>query len=117
VVLDDLERLRASAATPSENPSLEDGLRIVYEHFLKVLKSRGIEALHALGQPFNPQYHEALYQQPSAEYPAGTVAQELARGYRMYERVLRPARVAVSAGPSAPAEAGQPDAAAKESQE
>ena len=98
-VLDDLERTRRAAQEGAAPSAVADGVRIVYEHLLKVFKARGIEPIDALGQPFNPHLHEALLQQPSAEHPAGTVLEEVARGYRMHERVLRPARVVVSSGP------------------
>ncbi len=69
-----------------------------------------IEPIEAVGQPFDPTFHEALLQQPSAEHPAGTVVAELARGYRMRERVLRPSRVVVSSGPATASEAAAPPA-------
>jgi molecular chaperone GrpE len=89
-MLDDFERTLESTETAEDVPALVDGVRIVYEHFLKVLKQHGIEPIEAAGQPFDPTYHEAMMQQPSAEVPAGHVLQELARGYVMHERVLRP---------------------------
>lgn len=103
VIIDDLERTQEAARTAPDAQAVADGVRIVYEHLLKVLRQRGIEPLEALGRPFDPTYHEALTQQPS-DQPAGTVIQEAARGYKMHERVLRPSRVIVSAGP--PAESG-----------
>ena len=99
VVIDDLERTQQSVAEGAGVQALADGVRIVYEHFIKVLRSRGIETIAAVGTPFDPDRHEALLQQPSAEYPAGTVMQELARGYTMHQRVIRPARVIISSGP------------------
>ena len=99
VVIDDLERTLDSAKTAEDVEAVADGVRIIYEHFLKVLRSRGIEAIEAEGRPFDPSFHEALMQQPSDEYPAGTVMQELARGYKMHDRVIRASRVVVSGGP------------------
>lgn len=104
VILDDFERTQESAKTAENVRAVADGVRIVYEHFLKVLRSRGVEPVEATGRPFDPDRHEAMLQQPSAEHPAGTVIQELQRGYMMYERVLRPARVIVSSGPAAKAQ-------------
>ena len=101
VILDDFERTQESAKTAENVQAVADGVRIVYEHFLKVLRGRGVETVEAAGKPFNPDRHEAMLQQPSAEHPAGTVMQELQRGYAMHERVLRPARVIVSSGPVA----------------
>lgn len=111
IILDDLERTQESARTAQDVPAVAEGVRIVYEHFLKLLKDHGIEQIEAEGRAFDPSEHEALLQQPSTEQPAGTVLQELARGYRMHERVLRPARVIVSGGPAAD---GPPDAKVEE---
>ncbi len=97
-VLDDLERTVAAAETAGDKAHA-DGVRIVLDHFLKVLRQRAIVPLVAVGEPFDPSRHEALMQEPSTERPAGTVLRELARGYVMHERVLRPSRVVVSSGP------------------
>lgn len=106
VVLDDLERVQESARTATDVKAVAEGVRITYEHFLKVLKERRIEPLAALGEPFDPTYHEALLKQPSESYPEGTVSQEVARGWKMHDRVLRAARVIVSSGAPAPAADG-----------
>jgi molecular chaperone GrpE len=110
VVLDDFERTLESARTAENVQSVAEGVRIIYEHLLKVLAGRQIEPIEALGKPFDPSWHEAMLQQPSEEYPAKTVIQELSRGYKMHGRVIRPAKVIVSSGPpSASAEADSPE--------
>lgn len=101
-VLDDFERTVAAADTAPDARTVADGVRIVQQQLLKVLASRGIAPIQAAGRPFNPDEHEALMQQPS-DQPAGTVLYEAARGYRMHERVLRPARVVVAGSPEAAA--------------
>ena len=98
LVLDDLERTRESVESAEDVQAVSEGLRIVYDHFMKVLRGRGIETIDAAGTPFDPDRHEAMMQQPSDEHPAGTVLQEYQRGYRMHGRVLRPAKVVVSGG-------------------
>ncbi|MEP0847927.1 MAG: nucleotide exchange factor GrpE [Phycisphaerae bacterium] len=105
VVIDDLERTIDSARTAESLAPVLDGVRIIQEHFLDVLKKRGIQQIESVGQPFDPALHEALLQEPSTDVPAGVVTKELARGYRMHGRVIRAARVAVSGGP--PADAGE----------
>lgn len=100
VILDDFERTQESAKSATEAKVVADGVKIVYDHFLKVLQQRGISPIESVGQPFDPAVHEALLQQPSAEQPAGVVLQEMHKGYRMHERTLRPARVIVSSGPA-----------------
>jgi len=102
VVLDDLERTRESAKTAEDLQAVAEGVRIVYEHFLKVLRGREIEPIEALGKPFDPELHEAMMQQPSEEYPEKVVTLELVRGYKMHGRVIRPAKVVVSSGPPTP---------------
>ena len=71
VVLDDLERTQESAKSASDVQSVVEGVRIVYEHFLKVLRGREIEPIEAAGKPFDPNCHEAMMQQPSDKQPAG----------------------------------------------
>ncbi len=96
-VMDDFERsLEASASTDSTS-ALTDGVRLIYENMLKAMTSHGLEPIDALHRPFDPSVHEAMMQQPSAEFPPGTVIQELARGYQLRDRVLRPSKVIVSA--------------------
>lgn len=98
VVIDDLERTIESAKNGAGAEALAEGVRIIYEHFMKVLRSRRVEPIEAVGKPFDPGLHEALLQQPSADVSAGSVLTEVARGYRMHDRVLRAARVVVSSG-------------------
>lgn len=99
VILDDLERSRQAAASADSAASVAEGVRIVHENFLKLLAQNGVQPIAAAGKPFDPAEHEALMQQPHDEVPAGCVVQEVQRGYRMHQRVLRPTRVIVSTGP------------------
>jgi molecular chaperone GrpE len=97
--LDNLERgaesLRATA--PAE---VVDGLTMIHRQLLATLAKHGIEPIEALGQPFDPNQHEALLQQPVADVPEGTVVAELGKGYKLHDRVLRPSKVAVSIKPT-----------------
>lgn len=90
------EALRASAPT-----GVVDGLVMVHKQMISTLAKHGIEPIEALGQPFDPNQHEALAQQPDAGHPEGTVVAELGKGYRIHDRVLRPSKVAVSIKPPA----------------
>ena len=77
---------------------LKEGVELVYEKFKTELSRLGVEPIEAIGQPFNEQEHEALMQQPAPEDTApGTVIDEIQKGYRMGERVLRHSRVVVAA--------------------
>lgn len=98
-VVDDLERAQEAERGGADARALAEGVRIATEHLMKVFRSRRIEPIEAAGKPFDPNLHEALMQEPSDDTPAGAVIREVARGYRMHERVLRPSRVVVSSGP------------------
>jgi molecular chaperone GrpE len=112
-VLDDLERVIESAGTGGEVEAVVNGVRLTRDNFLKVLADAGVVPIEALGQPFDPAVHEAIMQQPSEAHAEPMVLQEVQRGYRLHERVLRPARVIVSrpgdAGTGRVDEAGQPE--------
>jgi len=96
-VLDNLERALAAAEHHEEGKVLA-GVRMTQGQFLDLLKKHGVEPIDPLGQPFDPAFHDAMLSQPAAE-PEGTVFAVLEKGYRLGERIVRPARVAVSAGP------------------
>ncbi len=89
------EALRATAA-----PGITEGLDMVHKQLLATLAKHGVEPIQALSQPFDPNQHEAVLQQPDAEHPEGTVVAELSKGYRIHDRVLRPSKVAVSIPPA-----------------
>ena len=98
-VLDNFERA-VDAARASGAATIVNGLELVHRQLLDAFAKHGIEPIAALGQPFDPNHHEALMQQPSAEHPEGTVVAELGKGYRLKDRVLRPTKVAVSVKPN-----------------
>lgn len=96
-VLDNLERA-LDAAEHHEESKVVDGVRMTRDMFVDLLARTGVEEISGVGSQFDPQVHEAVSVQPS-EYEEGVVAAVLERGYRQGERVLRPGRVVVSAGP------------------
>jgi molecular chaperone GrpE len=93
-VLDDLERALV-AADEHEEAKLEEGVRLVHRSLADALRKEGLEEIGAEGA-FDPHVHEALLSQPSEEAD-GTVIEVLQKGYRLGDRVLRPARVVVAA--------------------
>jgi molecular chaperone GrpE len=103
-ILDNLD-LALRHAAPDD--PLGEGVQMVLNQFRDVLAARGVEAIPATGEAFDPAVHEALSQTPSEEHPSGVVIMEYQRGYRIGGYVLRPAKVVVSSGPAEPAE---PDA-------
>ncbi len=102
-VVDNLERAIASAVQAGgADRALIQGVELTLDETLKILERHHVTPIEAVGQPFDPNFHQAMLQMESADQPPNTVVQELQRGYRIYERLLRPALVAVSkAGNSA----------------
>jgi molecular chaperone GrpE len=97
--LDNMERALAAAEQAGEKTPLVQGVKMVHTQLLDALKRQGIVRVEPLNQPFDPNQHQAVMQQPSAEQPANTVVQVLQPGYMIHDRVLRPASVAVSVPP------------------
>ena len=95
-VVDDFERSLSAAESSDNAKAVVDGVRLVYENFMKALRACGLETINALHEPFDPHVHEAVMQQPSEDHQAGTVIEEIARGYRLRERILRPTKVIVA---------------------
>ena len=94
--LDNLERATTAAQQAGEKGPLVQGVAMVQTQLLDILRRHGITRIESLGQPFDPNLHQAVMQQPSKDHPPMTVVQVLESGYMIHERVLRPARVAVS---------------------
>jgi len=95
-VLDDLERALA-AAEEHEEATLEEGVRLVHEELKAALTREGLAEIETNGR-FDPHVHEALLSQPS-EQEEGAVIEVIQKGYKLGDRVLRPARVVVAAAP------------------
>jgi molecular chaperone GrpE len=94
-VLDDLERA-LEAASAHQEAKLEDGVRLVHRELQEALAKEGLEEIETNGH-FDPHVHEALLSQPS-DKDDGAILEVLQKGYRLGDRVLRPARVVVSQG-------------------
>jgi len=96
-VIDNLDRALAHAEG-EKNPVI-DGIRLVGKQCLDVLANYGVKSFSSLGQPFDPERHEAVGQAPGGEMAPGTVLEEMAKGYFLHDRLLRPAHVIVAASP------------------
>jgi molecular chaperone GrpE len=108
-VLDNFERaLKATGSTTDMN-SVIQGIGMIHYQFEEVLKSAGVQSIKALGEPFDPKIHEALAIEETEEQPDDTVMEEIARGYMLKTRVLRPSLVKVAKNNS-PREAPPPPA-------
>ncbi len=95
-VMDDLERALAMAGPEQDYANLYKGVEMVHQRLKGVITGAGVEEVEALGQPFDPQYHQALTVESVAGYPENTVVEELQKGYVMHGRLVRPSLVKVS---------------------
>ncbi len=101
-VLDNFEMALAAAQTAQGDKlaSLQSGVQMIHQQFKSALVETGLEEIDAAGQPFDPNVHEAISQQESADVPEGSVLQQLRKGYKLKERLLRPAAVVVAKKPA-----------------
>ena len=95
-VVDHLELALSNAPNPPD--PFAAGVKLVYDQFIAALEKNGVTPLDAKGQPFNPEWHEALSQVPSDTVPEGGVIEQFRRGWLIGGRLMRPAQVIVSAG-------------------
>jgi molecular chaperone GrpE len=100
-ILDDLERA-LEAAERHEEAQLVEGVRLVEQSLRRALAKEGLKEISTDG-PFDPHVHEALLTQPSDEAEPGSVVEVVQRGYRLGDKVVRPARVVVAAAPASEA--------------
>lgn len=100
-VVDNLNRAADAARADTANTgALLSGVEMVGQQLQNVLAKYGCKPVTAVGSEFDPNVHEAIAQMPSADYAAGLVAQEVAVGYVLHDRVVRPSSVIVSTGPA-----------------
>jgi molecular chaperone GrpE len=95
-ILDSFERALKTPAAPSE---FRSGVELIFKQLLDALKKIGVEPVAALGRPFDPHLHEAVQVVDSDKVPDHHVLEELQRGYRVKDRLLRPAMVLVARNP------------------
>jgi molecular chaperone GrpE len=95
-VVDDFERAFESLPDDETEASWAEGFTIILRKLQTVLESERVTPIEAEGQPFDPQWHEAVMQEETTDHPDGYVIEEMQRGYRLGERVLRPSRVKVA---------------------
>jgi molecular chaperone GrpE len=98
-VQDDFDRALANVPAEVHEGWLE-GIQLVERKLRSVLESEGVTPIEALGQPFDPNLHEAVVHEPTDAHPDNTVIEELQRGYRLGDRVLRPSLVKVANNPT-----------------
>ena len=88
------------AQKPPDGSGLLDGVKMVASQFENILKQHQCVRIETVGTPFDPNQHQAIAQEPSDQYPAGTITRAAQSGYKLHDRVIRPAQVFVSTGPS-----------------
>lgn len=103
-VLDNFEMALAAAQSSSTDglKSLSEGVAMIHAQLRQALAESGLEEISATGQVFDPNLHEAVSQQESSEVAEGHVLQQLRKGYKLRERLIRPATVIVAKPPSEP---------------
>jgi molecular chaperone GrpE len=101
-VLDNFDAALSAAQTSSADgaQSLQAGVAMIFQQLKRVLTESGLEEVDATGQAFDPNLHEAVSQQESADVPEGNVLQQLRKGYKLRDRLLRPATVVVAKKPA-----------------
>ena len=99
-VLENFERALNHRDASENFDAYRKGVEMIVQQFRDALKREGLEAVEAVGKPFDPNLHEALMQAPSDAHEAGLVCEEIERGYRLKDRVIRHAKVIVSLGPA-----------------
>ena len=101
-VLDNFERALQSARNEPTVAAVTAGVELIQRELLRVLEKFGVTSFTSVGQPFDPERHEAIARVPAQEQPEGTVVDETARGYLLNGRILRPAMVTVASSPDSP---------------
>ncbi len=102
-VMDNFEMALSALQTTKDekSSSLQAGIMMVQSQLKNILAESGMEEIDATGKPFDPTQHEAVSQQETADVPEGQVVQQLRKGYKLRERLLRPASVVVAKKPNA----------------
>lgn len=95
-VLDNFERAIDSAKITNEFQPFYKGIELIYQELKKILEKEGLKEFSSLGEEFNPQKHEAVVALESDDHPPNIIVDELQKGYILKDRIIRPAKVAVS---------------------
>ena len=97
-IKDNFERALEGESTRGDIEAYRKGVELIYSQLTALLEKENVKPIKAVGQPFNPNLHEAMLQQESEEYDEGIICQEMQKGYQLNGKVLRHARVIVSSG-------------------
>ena len=94
--LDNFERALQIEADNDQTKSLLQGMNMVYNQLVQALKNEGVEAINSVGEQFDPHLHQAVMQIEDESYESNSVVEELQKGYKLKDRVIRPAMVKVN---------------------
>ncbi len=95
-VLDDFDRAKQNAEKEGSTEVFSDGINLVYHKLQQILKSKGLEAMDTNGQPFNPEFHEAVTEVPaSSEEMKGYIVDTIEKGYLLNDKIIRYAKVVI----------------------
>lgn len=95
-VLDNFDRALLASQENQDFEAFSKGVEMIFRQFSQVLDQEGLKPMDAVGQPFNPEYHQAIMQVESEEHEEGIVVEEVQKGYMLKDKVIRPAMVKVS---------------------
>lgn len=101
-VLDNFDMALSAAQNAQGNTvqALQTGINMIHQQFKSTLMDAGLEEIDAAGKPFDPNFHEAVSQKETSDAPEGQVVQQLRKGYKFRDRLLRPATVVVAKHPA-----------------
>lgn len=95
-VVDNFDRAMAAASANGDYESLSKGVEMIFRQLEQTLTNEGLTAMNVVGEPFNPEFHQAIMQVESDEHEEGIIVEEVQKGYVLKDKVLRPAMVKVS---------------------
>ena len=101
-IVDDLDRGLALVPEDAAVPGWLEGMHLVQRNLSSILDSEGVTRIEAEGKPFEPREHEAVFYEETSDGQEGTVVKVIREGYKVHDRVLRAAQVAVSRAPEEP---------------
>ncbi|GIP15342.1 nucleotide exchange factor GrpE [Paenibacillus montaniterrae] len=94
--IDNFDRALAASASTGDYESLAKGLDMIFRQLMATVEAEGLKAMTTVGEPFNPEYHQAVMTVETDEYEEGIIVEELQKGYMLKDKVIRPAMVKVS---------------------
>lgn len=94
--IDNFDRALSAAAATGDYESLSKGLDMIFRQLMSTMEAEGLTVMQTVGEPFNPEYHQAVMTVETDEYEEGIIVEDLQKGYMLKDKVIRPAMVKVS---------------------